>query len=160
MLKRSACVPRCVSTHMAGKPSRWTRSLSTKAKSLSQPLTSLPPAPQPSAPLTRRLPCILQIFQQRSFTGWNELCTRLRLKVAVKPLHQELFMNKWLMIVWFNVASATPLFLSSVDGHDGPLDVYGCHLDMDQKYYHCHEGVYKRLSFDSQTQMVQRLKNQ
>ena len=69
-------------------------------------------------------------------------------------------MNKWLMIVWFNVASATPLFLSSVDGHDGPLDVYGCHLDMDQKYYHCHEGVYKRLSFDSQTQMIQRLKNQ
>ena len=64
------------------------------------------------------------------------------------------------MIICFNLASATPLLPSPVHGHDGPLDVYGCHLDKDQKYYHCHEGVYKRLSFDSQTQMIQRLKNQ
>ena len=68
-------------------------------------------------------------------------------------------MNKWLMLICFNFAAATPL-LSPVHGHDGPLDVYGCHLDKDQKYYQCHEGVYKRLSFDSQTQMIQRLKNQ
>jgi hypothetical protein len=77
-----------------------------------------------------------------------------------KPLHQELLMNKWLVIICFAFASATPLLLSPVHGHDGPLDIYGCHLDKDQKYYHCHEGVYKRLSFDSKTQMVQRLKNQ
>jgi hypothetical protein len=77
-----------------------------------------------------------------------------------KPLHQELLMNKWLVIICFAFASATALLLSPVHGHDGPLDIYGCHLDKDQKYYHCHEGVYKRLSFDSKTQMVQRLKNQ
>jgi hypothetical protein len=77
-----------------------------------------------------------------------------------KPLHQELLMNKWLVIICFNFASATPLLLSPVHGHDGPLDEYGCHLDRDQKYYHCHDGVYKRLSFDSKTQMIQRLKNQ
>jgi hypothetical protein len=69
-------------------------------------------------------------------------------------------MNKWLIFICFNVASATPLLLSPVGAHDGPLDIYGCHLEKDQKYYHCHEGVYKRLSFDSQTQMIQRLKNQ
>ena len=69
-------------------------------------------------------------------------------------------MNKWLVIICLNFASAVPSLLSPVHGHDGPLDVYGCHLDKDQKYYHCHDGVYKRLSFDSKTQMIQRLKNQ
>lgn len=69
-------------------------------------------------------------------------------------------MNKWLVIICFNFASAAPLLLSPVHGHDGPLDMYGCHLDKNQKYYHCHDGVYKRLSFDSKTQMIQRLKNQ
>ena len=69
-------------------------------------------------------------------------------------------MNKWLVIICFNFVSVTPLLLSPVHGHDGPLDMYGCHLDKDQKYYHCHDGVYKRLSFDSKTQMIQRLKNQ
>ena len=69
-------------------------------------------------------------------------------------------MNKWLVIICFNFASATALLLTPARGHDGPLDVYGCHPDKDHKYYHCHEGVYKRLSFDSKTQMIQRLQNQ
>jgi hypothetical protein len=69
-------------------------------------------------------------------------------------------MNKWLVITCLNFASATALLLTPVSAHDGPLDVYGCHPDKDHKYYHCHEGVYKRLSFDSKTQMIQRLQNQ
>ena len=68
-------------------------------------------------------------------------------------------MNKWLVIICFNFASATALLTPALS-HDGPLDIYGCHPDKDHKYYHCHEGVYKRLSFDSKTQMIQRLQNQ
>jgi hypothetical protein len=83
-----------------------------------------------------------------------------RLKLAVQTAASGVLMNKWLVIICFNFVSATPLLLSPVHGHDGPLDMYGCHLDKDQKYYHCHDGVYKRLSFDSKTQMIQRLKNQ
>lgn len=66
-----------------------------------------------------------------------------------------------LLILCFSLAGAGPLFLPAIShGHDEPLDVYGCHYDADHKYYHCHRGVYMRLSFDSKTQMIQRLRNQ
>lgn len=58
------------------------------------------------------------------------------------------------------LAGSSPLYSAISHAHDGALDVYGCHPDRDRKYYHCHQGAYSRLSFDSKTQMVQRLKNQ
>ena len=69
-------------------------------------------------------------------------------------------MYKWPIVLCFALGSATPLFPSPAQAHDGSLDVFGCHHDQNGKYYHCHEGVYRRLSFDSKTQMVQRLRNQ
>lgn len=69
-------------------------------------------------------------------------------------------MYKSLIVLCFTLAGATPLFSSPAQAHDGSLDVFGCHHDQNGKYYHCHEGAYKRLSFDSKTQMVQRLRNQ
>jgi hypothetical protein len=69
-------------------------------------------------------------------------------------------MYKRLIVLSFALASATSGSLSSAQAHDARLDQFGCHHDKDQKYYHCHEGPYRRLSFDSKTQMVQRLRNQ
>ena len=46
------------------------------------------------------------------------------------------------------------------DAHDDKLDVYGCHYEKNHKVYHCHQGMFKGGSFDSRTQMVQRLKIQ
>lgn len=69
-------------------------------------------------------------------------------------------MYKRLIVLSFALASATPGFPSPAHAHDGRLDQFGCHHDQDQKYYHCHDGPYRRLSFDSKTQMVQRLRNQ
>lgn len=65
-----------------------------------------------------------------------------------------------LLTLFFTVASS-PLFLPVVlPAHDGRLDLYGCHYDEDHKYYHCHQGTYMGLSFDSKTQMIKRLRNQ
>ena len=69
-------------------------------------------------------------------------------------------MNNWLPVFCFALSTATPLSPSSVQAHDAQLDIFGCHHDQDRKYYHCHEGTYKRLSFDSKTQMIERLRNQ
>ena len=69
-------------------------------------------------------------------------------------------MYKRLIVLSFALATATPGFPSPAQAHDGRLDQFGCHQDQDQKYYHCHDGTYRRLSFDSQTQMIQRLRNQ
>jgi hypothetical protein len=69
-------------------------------------------------------------------------------------------MYKRLIVLCFALGSATPGSPSPAQAHAGRLDEFGCHHDQDQKYYHCHEGPYTRLSFDSKTQMVQRLKNQ
>ncbi len=69
-------------------------------------------------------------------------------------------MYKRLIVLSFALASATPGFPSPAHAHDGRLDQFGCHHDQDQKYYHCHDGPYRRLSFDSETQMIQRLRNQ
>ena len=69
-------------------------------------------------------------------------------------------MYKRLIVLSFTLATATPGFPSPAQAHDGRLDQFGCHQDQDQKYYHCHDGPYRRLSFDSQTQMIQRLRNQ
>src|SRR5919107_400944 len=65
-----------------------------------------------------------------------------------------------LMVLSFALATATPGFPSPAQAHEGRLDQFGCHDDQDQKYYHCHDGPYRRLSFDSKTQMIQRLRNQ
>ena len=69
-------------------------------------------------------------------------------------------MYKRLVVLSFALATATPGFPSLAQAHDGRLDQFGCHDDQDQKYYHCHDGPYRRLSFDSKTQMIQRLRNQ
>ena len=69
-------------------------------------------------------------------------------------------MYKKLIVLCFALGSATHWSPSPAQAHDGRLDVFGCHHDHDLKYYHCHEGTYRRLSFDSKTQMIQRLKNQ
>lgn len=69
-------------------------------------------------------------------------------------------MYKRLIVLCFALASATTASPSPAQAHDGRLDQFGCHHDQDQKYYHCHDGPYRRLSFDSKTQMVQRLRNQ
>jgi hypothetical protein len=69
-------------------------------------------------------------------------------------------MYKRLILFCFALASATSGSPSSAQAHDGQLDQFGCHHDKDQKYYHCHDGPYRRLSFDSKTQMIQRLRNQ
>lgn len=69
-------------------------------------------------------------------------------------------MYKRLIVLGFVLASANPASPSPAQAHDGRLDQFGCHQDLDQKYYHCHDGPYRRLSFDSKTQMIQRLKNQ
>lgn len=69
-------------------------------------------------------------------------------------------MYKRLFVLSFALATATPGFPSQAQAHDGRLDQFGCHDDQDQKYYHCHDGPYRRLSFESKTQMVQRLRNQ
>ncbi|HXG51341.1 MAG TPA: hypothetical protein VNN77_08065 [candidate division Zixibacteria bacterium] len=45
-------------------------------------------------------------------------------------------------------------------GHDGPIDVYGCHYGEGRREYHCHEGMFKGGSFDSRVEMVRRLKLQ
>jgi hypothetical protein len=37
-------------------------------------LSSLSPAPQPNAPLARRLTQYSLVDRKRSFTAWNELC--------------------------------------------------------------------------------------
>jgi hypothetical protein len=66
-------------------------------------------------------------------------------------------MYKWMIVLCVTLAGAVP---PSAQAHDGPLDIFGCHHDQNGKYYHCHEGAYKRLSFDSKTQMIQRLRNQ
>lgn len=68
-------------------------------------------------------------------------------------------MYKRLIVLCFALTSA-PGSLSPAQAHDGRLDQFGCHDDQDQKYYHCHDGPYRRLSFDSKTQMIQRLRNQ
>jgi hypothetical protein len=67
-------------------------------------------------------------------------------------------MDKKLIVFCFALVSACPASPSPAQAHDGPLDQFGCHQD--QNYYHCHDGPYRRLSFDSKTQMVQRLRNQ
>ena len=69
-------------------------------------------------------------------------------------------MYKRIILFCFALASATSGSPSSAQAHDGRLDQFGCHDDKDHKYYHCHDGPYKRLSFDSKTQMIQRLRNQ
>lgn len=69
-------------------------------------------------------------------------------------------MYKKLIVLCFALGSATQWSPSPAQAHDGRLDVFGCHHDLDLKYYHCHEGTYRRLSFDSKTQMIQRLRNQ
>jgi hypothetical protein len=69
-------------------------------------------------------------------------------------------MYKTLILLCFALASATSGSPSSAQAHDGRLDQFGCHHDKDQKYYHCHDGPYRRLSFDSKIQMIQRLRNQ
>ncbi len=69
-------------------------------------------------------------------------------------------MYKRLVVLSFALATATPGFPSPAQAHDGRLDQFGCHDDQDHKYYHCHDGPYRRLSFDSKTQMIQRLRNQ
>lgn len=46
------------------------------------------------------------------------------------------------------------------DAHDGVLDQFGCHYDKEHKNYHCHRGEFKGGSFDSKTEMIQRLKAQ
>ena len=69
-------------------------------------------------------------------------------------------MYKRLVVLSFALATATPGFPAPAQAHDGRLDQFGCHDDQDQKYYHCHDGPYRRLSFDSKTQMIQRLRNQ
>ena len=69
-------------------------------------------------------------------------------------------MYKKLIVLCFALGSATPESPSPAQAHDGRFDEFGCHYDQDQKYYHCHEGPYRRLSFDSKTQMIQRLRNQ
>jgi hypothetical protein len=69
-------------------------------------------------------------------------------------------MRRWFVGLFFALASFNPLFSFLARGHDGPLDVYGCHMDQDQKYYHCHKGPYTQLSFDSKAQMTEQLKRQ
>ena len=69
-------------------------------------------------------------------------------------------MYKRLVLLSFALATAAPAYLSPAQAHDGALDQFGCHQDQDQKYYHCHDGPYRRLSFDSKTQMIHRLRNQ
>ena len=69
-------------------------------------------------------------------------------------------MDKRLIVLCFALASATPGSIPPAEAHEGPLDQFGCHLDQNHKYYHCHEGPYRRLSFDSKTQMIERLRNQ
>jgi hypothetical protein len=78
----------------------------------------------------------------------------------LNPTTSGVPMYKRLIVLSFALATATPGFPSPAQAHDGRLDQFGCHQDQDQKYYHCHDGPYKRLSFDSQTQMIQRLRNQ
>ena len=69
-------------------------------------------------------------------------------------------MQKYLIALCFAVAAATPSSPSSALAHDAPLDLFGCHHDQNRRHYHCHEGAYKRLSFDSKPQMIERLRNQ
>ena len=69
-------------------------------------------------------------------------------------------MDKRLIVLCFALASATPGWTMPAEAHDGRLDQFGCHHDQNQKYYHCHEGPYRRLSFDSKNQMIDRLRNQ
>ncbi len=44
--------------------------------------------------------------------------------------------------------------------HDGKLDSYGCHYSQDHKDYHCHEGTFKGVSFESKIAMIRQLKLQ
>lgn len=69
-------------------------------------------------------------------------------------------MDKRLIVLCLALASATPASPPPAEAHDGRLDQFGCHHDQNQKYYHCHEGPYMRLSFDSKNQMIERLRNQ
>jgi len=69
-------------------------------------------------------------------------------------------MDKRLIILCLALASATPASAPPAEAHDGRLDQFGCHHDQNQRYYHCHQGPYMRLSFDSKTQMIERLRNQ
>jgi len=45
-------------------------------------------------------------------------------------------------------------------GHDGDLDRYGCHQDKEHGNYHCHEGMLKGGSFNSQQDMIRQLRQQ
>ena len=56
---------------------------------------------------------------------------------------------------FLTVTSPTPS-----SAHDGTLDRYGCHQDKEQGNYHCHDGMLKGGSFDSQGDMVRQLKRQ
>jgi hypothetical protein len=67
-------------------------------------------------------------------------------------------MSKRLIVLCFALASATSGPPSPAQAREGRLDQFGCHQD--QKYYHCHDGPYRGLSFDTKTQMIQRLRDQ
>jgi hypothetical protein len=65
-------------------------------------------------------------------------------------------MDKRLIVLCLALVSATPASPPPAEAHDGRLDQFGCHHDQNQKYYHCHEGPYTRLSFDSKNQMIEK----
>jgi hypothetical protein len=73
---------------------------------------------------------------------------------------RSFLMDKRLIVLCLALVSATPASPPPAEAHDGRLDQFGCHHDQNQKYYHCHEGPYTRLSFDSKNQMIERLRNQ
>ena len=60
-----------------------------------------------------------------------------------------------------SIAVVIALFVPSpAYSHEGDLDAHGCHHDRNRGDYHCHEGEFTGLSFDSKTQMVRLLRLQ
>ena len=60
--------------------------------------------------------------------------------------------------IYLTIAAASVCFPLQLRAHEAPLDRYGCHFD--GKYYECHKGDFLGLSFDSKSQMLDRLRPQ
>ena len=52
------------------------------------------------------------------------------------------------------------LFPFTAYPHEGDLDSYGCHYDINRRDYHCHQGEFRGRSFDSKIQVMQLLRPQ
>jgi len=77
----------------------------------------------------------------------------------LKTRNSKLRKRRW---AFFNSLVVLLIFLLPLPAysHEGDLDSYGCHHDKNRGDYHCHQGEFTGLSFDSKIHMVRLLRLQ